>query len=316
MAIDITNLGHVNNYFKAVSGFIPNKYLVDISGNGGKNIATENLSFYAKSVSIPQVKINTVSDIYVSKSSLARPKLPISAECIGEISITFRDDQFLSIYNKLQSFHNSLRTSAYEASGNFDNISISIKVFNNSTVYYSRVFNRCSLFDLVPLKVDASSRKFLEYEAVFNCNDMLDSLTYDDPNYIVSGSGVYGIVSCSELQQKYQEAVKKFNTYKIDSHYINKNSPRNELNNQVGTTQLGLPIVRSFNDSSTVEINARNNADIQISYFEIHIVPVIKAMRGAKCTVPPFPAIDSTYPIEAIYVKEGIRKLGYGFKFS
>lgn len=314
MPIDITNLGRVNNYFKAVSGFVPNKYLITMTkGDSGEttNINGQNLSFYAKNVSIPQVKINTVNDIYVSESSLAKPKLPISAESIGEISITFRDDQFLSIYNKLVKFHDSLRTRTYEASGNFDNISISIKVYNNSTVYYSRTFNKCSLFDLVPLKVDSSSRKFLEYEAVFNCNDMLDSLSWSDPNYIVPGSKSVGVESCAELQKKYREAITKFKTYKVDLHYINKNSPRNELNNQIGTTQLGLPDVRAFNDSTAVEINSRNNADIQVDYFETHMIPAIKKLRDNGCTVPPFPAIEGTYPTEAGYVKEQLRAINY-----
>lgn len=316
MAIDVTNLGRINDYFKSVSGFVPNKYYITITdyknGRDTTNINGIAWSFYAKNVSLPQVKINTVGDIYVSSSSLARPKLPISAEANGDISITFRDDQYLSIYNKLVKLHDSLQGANYEASGELDNISISVKVFNNSTVHYARTYNKCSLFDLVPLRVDSSARKFLEYEAVFTCNDIIGSnYNYDDPDAIAKGSNTSAANSCADLQQKFRDAIKAFKTYKVNYNYIDSSSPQNELNNQIGQTQTSLPIVRLFNDSGAIDRKARSNADIQVSYFMTYLKPAINALKNNGCQIPPLPAIEETMRGEANYVKNGLKANGF-----
>lgn len=316
MAVDVTNLGRINDYFKSVSGFVPNKYYITITNykNVGEmtNINGIAWSFYAKNVSLPQVKINTIGDIYVSSSSLARPKLPISAEANGDISITFRDDQYLSIYNKLSRLHDSLQGSGYETSGQFNNISISIKVFNNSVVHYARTYDKCSLFDLTPLKVDSSSRKFLEYEAVFTCNDIIGlNYEYSDPDAITKDSKTSAANSCAELQQKFRDAVKAFKTYKVNSKYINSNSPQNELNNQIGQSQLGLPLVRLFNDSGAIDRFAKSNADIQVDYFMTHLKPVINALKSNGCQIPPMPAIEETVRGETNYVKNGLKANGF-----
>jgi hypothetical protein len=312
MAIDITNLGRVNNYFKTVSGFVPNKYYITIGKGGNNKDINGNLSFYAKTVSLPQVKINTVNDIYVSTSSLAKPKLPISAESVGEISITFREDDRLSIYNKLVGYHNGIVGANYEATPNFENIIITIQIYNNSKVVFDRTYNKCSLFDLVQLKVDSSARKFLEYEAVFTCNDLSNSLTYDDPKPTLKDVNSSGIVSCNELQQKYQESIKKFKTYIIDKRYINPSSPKSTLNGQIGVDSLGLPVVSTFGNGETMEENSKYNAEIQVEYFMQYVKPAITSLQNNRCNIPPFPAIQGTFPSEDIYVKRMLRSEGFG----
>ena len=309
MAIDITNLGRVNKYFKSVYGFVPNKYYITI----GKSLSGGDiLSFYAKTVSLPQIKINTVNDIYVSASSLAKPKLPISAESVGEISITFTEDDRLAIYNKLIGYHSGIVGPNYEATSNFENIIITISIYNNSKVVFNKTYNKCSLFDLVPLKVDYSSRKFLEYEATFTCNDISNSLTYDDPNYVLNGSNSSGVVSCVELQKNYQEGVRKFKTYLIDERYINATSPKSTLNGQIGADRLGLPVMTTFGNGETTDENSKYNADIQVEYFLRYVKPAIVSLKNNKCNIPPFPAIQGTFPLEDVYVKTSLRSEGFG----
>lgn len=288
MAIDITNLGRVNNYFKSVSGFVPNKYLISINGD-------ENLSFYAKNVSLPQIKINTINDIYVSEKTLGRPKLPISAESVGEISITFRDDNRLSIYNKLVNYHRGVIGDNYEATGNFEDIKISIKVYSDSSVVFNKTYNKCSLFDIVSLKVDSGSRKFLEYEATFVCNDLLDSLEYDTPSSIGEGINAATIDSCADLKKKYKEAVLKFKTYKVDSRYITPGSVKNEL-------------------GANFDANSRRNADIQIEKFIQYMQPAILAFRNnSNCAIPPITPFEGVFPGENTYVVEGLKDRGFRF---
>lgn len=312
MAIDVTNLGRINNYFKTVSGFVPNKYYITIGKGGSDTTIKGNLSFYAKNVSLPQIKINTVNDIYVSTSSLAKPKLPISAESVGEISITFRDDDRLSIYNKLVGYHNSIVGANYEATSNFEDIVITIEVYNNSKVVYNKTYRKCTLFDLVPLKVDSGARKFLEYEAVFTCNDISNSLKYDSPESVRVEKNVSTVESCATLQKNFKDAILKFKTYKIDPMYINPSSPKSSVSGELGLDQLGLPVVRTFGSGETIEDNAQNNADIQIEKFMQYMAPAIDAFDGNKnCQIPPIPAFEGTFPSEVKYVTEGLKVRGF-----
>lgn len=313
MAIDVTNLGRINRYFKTVSGFVPNKYFITINkGTISDQDINDTTSFYAKTVSLPQVKINTVNDIYVSTSSLAKPKLPISAESVGEISITFRDTDRLSIYNKLVGYHNGIVGANYEATPNFENITIRIEVYNNSKVVYDRTYWKCSLFDLVPLKVDSGARKFLEYEAVFTCNDLSNSLEYNSPQSVREDKNVSTVESCAALQQNFKDAVSKFKMYKVDAAYINPSSPKSSVSGELGLNQLGLPVVRTFGSGETIDENAEINANIQVDYFMKYMNKAIKAFNGNKnCQMPPIPAFEGTFPTEVGYVIAKLKNNGF-----
>lgn len=313
MAIDITNLGRVNRYFKTVSGFVPNKYFITINkGTITDRDINDTTSFYAKTVSLPQVKINTVNDIYVSASSLAKPKLPISAESIGEISITFRDTDRLSIYNKLVGYHSGIVGANYEATKNFEDITITIEVYNNSKVVFNRTYRKCSLFDLVSLKVDSGARKFLEYEAVFTCNDISNSIEYSNQPSIAEDKNMSTVESCATLQKNFRDAILKFKTYKVDPAYINASSPKSTLNGELGVNQLGLPVVRTFGSGETIDENAEINADIQVDKFMQYMAPAIDAFKGNKnCQMPPIPAFEGVFPTEVKYVIAKLKDNGF-----
>ena len=208
MAVNPSNTGY---YFKNVTGKVPNKYLVTISG-----MDIQATTFYAKAVSLPYIKLNTANDIYVSATSLAKPKYVTSAEVSADLGITFRELPNMGIANTLRQFHSRLSNGKYEATDNVGDITVNVVIYNSDGSTIVKNYPMCELISLNDIKLDYSSRKFLEYEVTFTCNQMGDPYNFDNQKATISlNTSVAN--DCNRLQKNLEEALRVWgNAYKIE----------------------------------------------------------------------------------------------------
>lgn len=205
----MNSINEISNYFSAnVTGFVANKYRVTIS-----SMSMGDLRFYVKKTAFAYEKLNTVEDIYVSTSSLARPRNVLSVNTPIELSISFRMDANNRIIKDLEAIfkanHNLAR---FEASGNKAGLcTVTIELFDsNYSTVYSKTYTNCTIFDMKEYNVDSSSRKFADYDVTFVCNHI-------SPNDYKSTKGTKDnkaqTVSepCAAVRDAWMKALKAFN---------------------------------------------------------------------------------------------------------
>lgn len=220
----MSGLSDISEYFgKGVSGFVGNKFRVEISALG-----FPKLRFYVKKCSIPFENLVFVEDIYVSDSTLAKPKNVISVQSWYDLSMTLRMDESNQIIKSLQTlFRSTHNLGKYEVSRSPTLFTVSVTVYGaNYETVYSRGFSNCSIVEMNAYDVDSSDRKLKEYE--------LKILTNGNPMYSSTGSMVPlsdgAKVKCTDEAAKIQAALKKYkiayNKYKSPSpegnYYFNE----------------------------------------------------------------------------------------------
>lgn len=192
----------ISTYFgKTVSGFVANKFRVDISA-----MNMETLRFYVKNVSIPYETLNFSEDVYVSATTLARPRNVISVQTPSEISFTFRMDPENAIIKSLAGLFSSTHNiKTFEVTKNPVLFTISVTLYGTDFVEkYSKIFNNCSLVKMETYDLDASDRKLKEYSVTFLCNRILPS---DYSSTSTTGNKARVITTCSKLLSDYQSAL-------------------------------------------------------------------------------------------------------------
>ncbi len=241
-----TNRSEISTYFgKTVSGFVANKFRVDISA-----MNMETLRFYVKKVSIPYETLNFSEDIYVSATTLARPRNVISVQTPSEVSFTFRMDPENSIIKKLQSlFYSTHNNNTFEVTKNPRLFTISITLYGSDLIEkYKRILNNCSLVKMESYDLDASDRKLKEYSVTFVCNRIRPS---DYASTSTTGNATKAIISCQKLLTDYKAALAAFQ----DSLNMSKNT----------STALTIEDVdTAFSDSNVISLfyNLVNNSAV------------------------------------------------------
>lgn len=232
----------ISTYFgKTVSGFVANKFKVEIA-----SMNMETLRFYVKKVSIPYETLNFSEDIYVSATTLARPRNIISVQTPTEVSFTFRMDPENTIIKRLETlFYSTHNNNTYEVTKNPKLFTITVTLYGTDhAVKYSSTLKNCSLVKMETYDLDASDRKLKEYSATFLCNRI------GIPQYAdTSSTKLKTVTSCQELLNKYKAALLKYQ----DSLNTSEN------------TSLGLTkddVNRAFSASNVISIyvNLLNNS--------------------------------------------------------
>lgn len=198
--------GSVQNFFKNVSGYVPNKFKISINGGG---IDNNVLTFYAKNVSLPYVKVNVQNDIYVDSKTLAKPKYVLSAETTSEIQFTFRETPTMQISRFIKSNFEMIYQNTYETSAVLPDMTITVDMLNGE----SRTYRKCMLLSLVELKLDNSARKFLEFDVTFTCNQSAGEWEYDNTMSgadVIKQDATAKVTTCAELKNNYLAALKAF----------------------------------------------------------------------------------------------------------
>jgi hypothetical protein len=206
----------------------------------------ETLRFYVKKVSIPYETLNFSEDVYVSATTLARPRNVISVQTPSEVSFTFRMDPENSIIKRLESlFYSTHNNNTFEVTKNPKLFTITVTLYGTDhAVKYSSTLKNCSLVKMETYDLDASDRKLKEYSTTFLCNRI------GIPQYAdTSSSKLKAVTSCQELLNKYKAALLKYQ----DSLNTSEN------------TSLGLTkddIDRAFSTSNVISIyvNLLNNS--------------------------------------------------------
>lgn len=191
-------INEVGQYFgKSVSGFVANKFIVEMSALG-----FGNLRFYVKKFSIPFENLIFVEDIYVSKSTLARPKNVLAVQSYYEVTFTVRMDKDNSIIKNLERlFKATHNNTTYEtvAPNRASLFALAITVFGaNGSPVYHKGFDNCMIVDMSSYDVDSSDRKLKDYD--------IKVLTNGIPGY---SSTVQ--VKCSEYRTRLEAARKAYN---------------------------------------------------------------------------------------------------------
>lgn len=201
----------MGTYFsKSVSAFVANKYKISIT------TMDSSIRFYAKNVSLPYETLNTVDDIYINDVTLARPKNVLSVQTPVEITVNFRMDPTNRILAELENIFNSNHNLAkFEAvkhtNGTPSNlVSIHIEVYGpKGNVVNSKTYNNCTILAMKDYTVDASDRKFKEYEVVFTSNGNTP-LQYKNTAAGGTFGGTATVTKCSTLRDAFHKALQSY----------------------------------------------------------------------------------------------------------
>lgn len=239
----------ISAYFsKNISGFVANKFIVEISG-----INFSPLRFYVKKISMPFETINLSEDIYVSESTLAKPKNVLSVNTTSELSLTLRMDSDNQIIKALESLYRSTHNiSKFEASGRPTLVNISIRVYgDNYSEKYSKLYTNCILVKMESYDVDSSDRKLKEYSTSFICNNI-------GPNEYTStdaSARVARVVNCQQLLDEYRNAV---NIYKVELNKTNQGNISIEyMQGALSVSNIIQKYINLLNNSAKCEFNEK-----------------------------------------------------------
>lgn len=198
----MTLRSEISTYFgKTVSGFVANKFKVDIAAMG-----METLRFYVKKVSIPYETLNFNEDIYVSDVTLARPRNVLSVQTPSEVSFTFRMDPENAIIHRLETlFASTHNIENFEVTRTAKLFTITVTLYGTDhAVKYSTTLKNCSLVKMETYDLDASDRKLKEYSVTFLCNRI-------GTPYAKTGASLEVNTSCQKLKDAYDAAKRKYN---------------------------------------------------------------------------------------------------------
>lgn len=201
-------INEVGQYFgKSVSGFVANKFIVEMSALG-----FGNLRFYVKKFSIPFENLIFVEDIYVSNSTLARPKNVLAVQSYYEVTFTVRMDKDNSIIKNLERlFKATHNNTTYEtvAPNRASLFALAITVFGaNGSPVYHKGFDNCMIVDMSSYDVDSSDRKLKDYDIKVLTNGIQG---YSSTNSKVPLEGNVQ-VKCSEYRTRLEAARKAYST--------------------------------------------------------------------------------------------------------
>jgi len=234
----------ISTYFgKTVSGFVANKFRVDISA-----MNMETLRFYVKKVSIPYETLNFLEDVYVSDVTLAKPRNIMSVQTPSEITLTFRMDPENDIIKNLETlFYSTHNTRTYEVTRSAELVTVTVAVYGTDFVEkYSNTFNNCTLVKMENYDLDMSDRKLKEYSVTFLCN-RISSNEYTSTS--TSGNKAKVEMNCSRLLAKYKAALVAY-----------KDSINSSKNTSMGLTKRDID--RAFSSSGVISVfyNLINNS--------------------------------------------------------
>lgn len=268
----MSGLSEISEYFgKGVSGFVGNKFRVEIAALG-----FHKLRFYVKKCAMPFENLMFVEDIYVSESTLARPKNVIAVQSWYDLSMTLRMDESNQIIKNLQSLFRSTHNLAkYETSRSPTLFTVSIVVYGaNYETVYSKGFSNCSIVEMNAYDVDSSDRKLKDYE--------IKILTNGNPMYSNTNSMVPladgAKVKCTDEAAKIQAALKKYR-----DAYNKYKSPSPEGNYYFNESR----IMQALTESSILAVlgAAKKNSNIcsRINgFFPFDISPDVNPTAHAK----------------------------------
>lgn len=194
----------ISTYFSNnVSAFVANKFHVTIGSMDFKY-----LQFYAKKISLPYETLRFVEDIYVSDVTLAKPRNVLEVQTYSEISMTFRVDPNNTIVKELESiFAGTHNLSKFETVRNTNLFTIKVDVIGaKHEVKNTFSYANCVLFEMASFDVDASDRKFKEYEVKFICN----RIGVDDYTSTKSSASIGTITNCAKLAADLRRAYDRF----------------------------------------------------------------------------------------------------------
>jgi len=194
----------ISTYFSGnVSAFVANKFHVKIGA-----MDFRYLQFYAKKISLPYETLRFVEDIYVSDVTLAKPKNVLEVQTYSEISMTFRVDPSNTIIKELETiFAGTHNLSKFETVRNNNLFTITVEVIGSAhEVKNTYTYKNCALFEMVSFDVDASDRKFKEYEVKFICN----RIGVDDYTSTKSSSRIGNLTNCAKVAADLKRAYDRF----------------------------------------------------------------------------------------------------------
>lgn len=194
----------ISTYFSSnVSAFVANKFHVTIGSMDFKY-----LQFYAKKISLPYETLRFVEDIYVSDVTLAKPRNVLEVQTYSEISMTFRVDSENKIIDELEKmFSRTHNLFKFETVKNTRLFNIRVDIIGaNHEIKNTYKYENCSLFEMSSFDVDASDRKFKEYEVKFTCN----RIGLNDYTSTKSSAAIRSITNCSKLAADLKRAYSAF----------------------------------------------------------------------------------------------------------
>ncbi len=196
----------ISKYFSgAISGFVANRFKITISA-----MRFQNLRFYAKKVSLPYETLLFTEDIYVSDVTLAKPRNVLAVQTYSELGVVFRMDPENTIIKQLEGlFAATHNLSKFETTANKQLFTISLTVYGaDYQIKKQYTYNNCTLFEMNSYDVDASDRKFKEYDVKFTCNRVAPN----DYAQTHSNGQLALKTSCAKLSNDLKAAYDRFNS--------------------------------------------------------------------------------------------------------
>jgi len=288
----------MTTYFgNTISGFVGNKYIVTIKDSNGGEVYS-NIRFYAKSVTLPYETLNLVDDIYVSLTTLAKPKNVLSVQTYSDLSVTFRMDSENQIIKSLASiFATNHNLAKFETTKTRAKVSVEVSIYgSDGNIKNSYSYENCEIFAMDSYDLDASDRKFKEYKVTFTCNRIGDS-GYDSTKSKPLGSIPFVKTSCSKLLDEYNLAFKKYQFNLRDSNrMVGNGTAQGEKGSTGEVVNSGLEIHR----------NAINKSGILTAF---------KAILNSKCPPEGMPTqLKLSNPDNA--TGEALKKMVYAAGFT